>query len=177
MPTYRIIPERSPVTIDAESSMHPVHASSSAVTGTLELRLDGQGRPDLDAPYAARLSVPVESITSGHGLQDREMHRRLDTRRHPRIGVEVTDAARLADDGRYRAKARITVRGETRDVEGEVALSVDGDQLVVEGQQTIDMRIFGVDPPRLLVIKVQPEVVVRVRLVAQREASGDKEAE
>src|ERR1700686_3160243 len=138
MPTFRVLPEESPVSIDAQSSMHPVVAQSRALTGTIDVELDENGQPVLDAPYAARLRVPADSIRSGHGLQDREMHRRLDTKRYPDITVDLTDVSASEANRSYHAKARIAVRGQSQEVEGDVTLTVDGDRLVVEGGEAID---------------------------------------
>lgn len=169
MPTYAVIPTDSPVMLESESNLHPVHIESRQLTGTVEVALDAAGKPDLSTPVQAHLRIPVDSLRSGNGLQDREMQRRLDTRRNPEITVEVTDVTALDADGRYHATARIAVRGQSELVDGDVAVSIDGDRLVVEGEQTIDMRSFGVQPPRLLVLKVQPEVLVHVRITAQRQ--------
>jgi hypothetical protein len=168
MPTFHVVPAESPVLIDARSSVHPVRAQSRELSGTVTVELDPAGRPELAAPYAAHLRLPVESIHSGHSLQDREMYRRLDTRRHPDITVELTEAVAVDGDRRYRARARIGVRGQVQLVEGEVTVATEGDRLLVEGEKTIDMRIFGMEPPRLLMLKVEPEFLVRVRITAQR---------
>lgn len=172
MARFRVVSRDSPVTIDAVSTMHPVHATSTQLTGTIEVELDGSGAVDLASPHAAHLVLPVESLSSGHGVQDREMRRRLDTKRHPTITVDVAEAT-PADGGRLRASARVTVRGQTEALDGEVSLSVDGDRLVVEGEKRVDMRTFGIDPPRLLILKVEPEVTVRVRITADRESSAE----
>ena len=37
------------------------------------------------------------------------------------------------------------------------------------GESTFDIRDFGMEPPRILMLKVQPEVGVRVEIVAERE--------
>lgn len=169
MATYLVLPRESPVTIHAQSSMHPVRATSLALTGSVEFELGDGGVPDLGRPYSAELRLALETIRSGNQLQDREMHRRLDARHHPDIAVEVTEVTASGGDQQYRATARLTVRGITREVEAGIRLAVDGDRLIVDGEKVIDMRWFGVDPPRLLVLKVQPEVVVRVRVTARRQ--------
>ena len=169
MATYLVLPRESPVTVDAQSSVHPVRATSLALTGSIEFELGDHGRPDLGRPYRAELRLALESIRSGNRLQDREMQRRLRSRHDPDIVVEVTEATGPGGDQAYRATARLTVRGITREVEAGIRLAIDGDRLVVEGEKVIDMRWFGVDPPRLLVLKVQPEVVVRVRVTALRQ--------
>jgi polyisoprenoid-binding protein YceI len=166
---YLVVSDESPVTIDASSSMHPVRATSTALAGTVEFELGDHGRPDLDRPYRAELRLALTSIRSGNRLQDREMHRRLDSRHHPEIAVEATEVTRSGGDQHYRAIARLTVRGFTREVDADIRLAIDGDRVVIEGERVIDMRWFGIQPPRLVLLKVQPEVVVRVRITARRQ--------
>jgi polyisoprenoid-binding protein YceI len=63
----------------------------------------------------------------------------------------------------------LTFHGVTRPCEGEMELEVlDERTMRLTGESTFDVRDFGVDPPRLLVLKVEPEVVVRVELIAMR---------
>jgi polyisoprenoid-binding protein YceI len=171
MATFNVLSQESPVSVDAQTTGHPVHAESHALSGTVDVELDEQGHPNLAQPYSAHLQVPVETLRSGHNLQDREMHRRLDTRHFPDITVDLTEVTPAEEtEGHYRAKARLSVRGQTQEVEGDVTLSVDGDRIVIEGEKTIDMRSFGVAPPNLIVLRVAPEVGVRVRVTAQRQA-------
>ena len=37
------------------------------------------------------------------------------------------------------------------------------------GQSTFDIRDFGMEPPRILLLKVEPDVTVRVEIVATKE--------
>ena len=45
----------------------------------------------------------------------------------------------------------------------------DGGRLVLNGQHTFDMRDFGVNPPRIFTLRVEPQVRVSVRLVTEEE--------
>jgi hypothetical protein len=45
----------------------------------------------------------------------------------------------------------------------------DARSVRLDGQQTFDMRDFGMNPPRILTLRVHPEVTVRVAIVASRE--------
>lgn len=166
MTLYRVVPQQSPVEIEGKSTVHGVHARSQALSGVLEVTLGENGWPRLDAPYSAKLTLPVESIRSDSSLQDREMYRRLDVRRHPNVEVEVVKAEALDSPGRYRATARVTVAGTTRELTGDVALSVEDGRLVVQGEQELDIRDFGIEPPRLLLLKVDPHVRVKVQVTA-----------
>ena len=46
----------------------------------------------------------------------------------------------------------------------------DERSLVIEGEQIFDIRDFGVQPPKILMLKVHPDVRVRVKVVAQQES-------
>jgi hypothetical protein len=166
---FRIIPASSSVSTATRSSVHSVHAESRALTGSIEGQLDEDGLPQFEAPHHARIQVPVESMRSGNRLQDAEMLRRLDPRRHPLIEVIIDRAWRLEGDGSCRAAFRVAAHGRTQSFEEDFRLRLEGRRLVVEGEHTFDMRDFDVKPPRFLTLKVEPEVTVRARIVADRE--------
>ena len=58
----------------------------------------------------------------------------------------------------------------TNTYEEEMTMTQDDDgTLQLEGESTFDIRDFGMEPPRILMLKVEPEVSVRVEIVAERE--------
>jgi polyisoprenoid-binding protein YceI len=96
------------------------------------------------------------------------MLRRVDARRYPRIRGETTELAEC--NGGYRIRGDLTFHGVTRQVEGEVRISApDEHSLIIEGEQIFDIRDFGVTPPKILMLKVHPDVRVRVKVFAQQE--------
>jgi polyisoprenoid-binding protein YceI len=114
-----------------------------------------------------RIEVPVATLRSGNPLEDAELQRRVDARRYPTIAGEVRTAAALEDDGRFRVEGDLTFHGVTKAVTGEVRVTVDGDSLRMEGEQTFDVRQFGIKPPRILMLRVEPDVRVRIELVLE----------
>lgn len=170
MPVYRIAPERSQVWIEARSSLHPIHGEGRGLEGSIEAEVI-DGRLDLNGAPKIRLELPVESLKSGKSLEDAEMMRRIDARRYPTIRGNVVEMNESAA-GRYKVRGDLTFHGVTKTVEGEVSISMpDGDGTIVfEGEQTFDIRDFGVTPPKILMLKVHPDVKVRVRVVAEQEA-------
>jgi hypothetical protein len=166
--TFKINPG-SLVSTEMRSSVHGLHAETRALTGSIQGELDGEGLPRFEAPHGARLEVPVESMRSGNRLQDMEMRRRLEPRKHPLIEVIVHRAWRLEGDGRCRAACTVTAHGRTQSFEEDFRLLLEGGRLTVEGHHTFDMRNFDVKPPRFLALKVEPEVTVTARIVADRE--------
>jgi YceI-like protein len=167
--TYRIVPDLSQVWIEAKSSLHPIHGEGKGLSGSIEAEVV-DGRLNLNGTPQIQLEMPIEALKSGKGLEDAEMLRRVDARRYPTIRGVVTEV-RESSPGHYRMSGDLTFHGVTKSVEGLISLSQpDGDGTIVfEGEQIFDIRDFGVQPPKILMFKVHPDVTVRVRVVAQQE--------
>ena len=93
--------------------------------------------------------------------------RRVDARKYPMIRGVVRDMMAQGEDGRYLVTGNLTFHGVTQTVEGEVTLSRPDDRtVVIEGTQEFDIRDYKVALPKILMIKVHPEVQVRIRVEA-----------
>jgi polyisoprenoid-binding protein YceI len=154
------------VSIHARSSVHPIDGRASAVTGTVEAELVDVGDGGI-ALTGGRLEVPIEALKSGNPLEDAELKRRVDARRFPTIAGEMRSASALGSDGRFRVEGDLTFHGVTKSITDELRVTREGDQLRIEGEHTFDIRDFGVKPPRILLLRVYPEVQVRIELVAE----------
>ena len=73
------------------------------------------------------------------------------------------------EDGRYRVRGDVTFKGVTRPSEDEMTVAVDGDVIRLQGASVFDIRDFGMEPPRILMLKVAPDVTVTVDIVARKE--------
>jgi polyisoprenoid-binding protein YceI len=167
MARYQIIPARSRLWAEAKSSLHPIKAESSGLDGYIEVRIDG-GKPDLNEAPKGKIEVEVESLKTGNMLYDRELERQLDVRKYPRIRGEILEVKELEAGRRYRVRGNMSLHGVTKTVEGEVNLKVlDDGNFEVEGEKVFDIRDFGLTPPKILMLKVYPDVKVRGRVVAQ----------
>jgi polyisoprenoid-binding protein YceI len=166
---YRIDPDRSRVAIDATSSLHPIHTETNGLEGWVELDVDGGGLVACDGASAAHLELPVERLRSGNAMEDRELRRRIDARRFPTISGDLTTIQAIGQDGRYRVRGDITFKGVTRPSEDEMSVAVDGDVIRLQGASVFDIREFGMEPPRILMLKVAPNVTVTVDIVARKE--------
>lgn len=166
MTRFEIVPDRSTVWIEAESSLHPVHGESTGLQGHIEATLQ-DGKLDTSRDPVFRISLPIEELKSGNRLQDREMARRVEAKKHPTIDGGSTDAKHVEAD-RYLVRGNLTFHGVTREVEGEVRIThPDATTIVIEGEQVFDIRDFDVKPPKILTLKVHPEVNVRIKVIAQ----------
>lgn len=167
MMRYTIDPEASRVWIKGTSSVHPIHAEANGLTGWLSAETDGGHFVDDD--ITGHVEIAVDLLASGNELVDRETQRRIDAKHHPLITGDIITVDAVSND-----VADITgivgFRGEDVEVSGTVGIEDAGDRLVLEGAQTLDVRRWGLKPPRLLVIRVYPEIEVAIRLELVPEA-------
>jgi polyisoprenoid-binding protein YceI len=166
---YRILPERSQVYIDARSSVHPIHSSTDGREGFVELELDGDGAVDLAVKPTGQLSFAVSKLASGNRMEDRELQKRLDSRRYPTIKGVLEQMEPAGAPGSYKVSGEITLKGVTRPHEDLMEIrAVDDSTISLSGKSRFDIREFGMEPPRVLILKVEPEVDVRVEIIAEK---------
>ncbi|MDX1523444.1 MAG: YceI family protein [Anaerolineae bacterium] len=169
MPRFRPVRHRSEFRVDARSNVHPIQASSSELEGFFEAALLDNGQLDLSVAPSGRLEIYIDSLDSGNKLIDREAQRRFNTRRYPSIIAEVVAIEETTENGAYRATGDLTFHGETQRLEDDLVVrQVDDDTIEVSGEITIDVRDFGVQPPRMLMLKVYPDIKVTLKVVAKR---------
>jgi polyisoprenoid-binding protein YceI len=168
---FRIVPDRSAVSIEGSSSVHPIKTRTVGLEGYVDFDLQDGGLVDLRAQPRGELSLDVVRLSSGNPLEDREMRRRIDARRFPTIQGRLSEMAETEHEGRYRVRGEVTFRGVTRSHEDEMTVSsVDDHTVKLEGESTFDIRDFGMQPPRILMLRVHPEVTVRIEVWAERES-------
>jgi polyisoprenoid-binding protein YceI len=168
---YRIVPERSTVSIEARSSIHPIHSSTDGLEGFVDLEVGPDGGVDLAAKPVGQLSLPVRRLSSGNRMEDREMQKRIDARRYPTINGVLDQLEPTDGDSNYRVTGEITFRGVARHHEDQMTIhAVDDHTLELAGKSRFDIRDFGMEPPRILLLKVDPQVDVQVDIVAVKEA-------
>ena len=168
MARFRISPQRSELWAQARSSLHPVRVHTSGLEGVVEAELV-DGRVELRTP--TYVQVETQRLRSGNALVDGELQRRLEARKFPRIRGELTGLGAGNGPGTTRLTGELTLHGVTRKLDVDVTVrQLDARTLEIEGARAIDMRDFGWPPPSFLMFKMHPEVQVRARLVAEREA-------
>lgn len=158
MTRYAIDTDESTITLHARTSLHPVVASAP-VSGWFEAELDDGGFVE-GTSLGGRLEVAVDAIKSGNPLYDAETRRRIDVGAHPTIVAEIT-ATTSTDGADAVIEGVVDFHGESAKLEGEVSVAT-GPELTGEG--TVDIRWWGLQPPRLLAFRVEPDVVVSIHL-------------
>jgi hypothetical protein len=158
------------VSIVARSNVHPIHSTTSGLEGFIDLDVAPDGAIDLAIKPVAQLSLAVRRLSSGNALEDREMQRRIDARRFPTISGVLEAIERTNADSSYRVTGKITFRGAARRYQDEMTIRpLDGDTLALAGQSRFDIRDFDMEPPRFMMLRVDPQVQVAVDIIARKE--------
>jgi polyisoprenoid-binding protein YceI len=159
---------RSCVWVSGRSSLHPINTETRGITGWFEASRREDGSLDLDLPVAGELELAVARLTSGNQLYDRELRRRIDARRHPTIQGRVTKISADGAHPRYSVAGDIVFHGKTRSFEHGMDINLDDGEVSLTGDYVFDIREFGMKPPSMLMVRVYPEIAVRVELYGIR---------
>jgi polyisoprenoid-binding protein YceI len=159
---------RSCVWVSGRSSLHPINTETRGITGWFEASGREDGSLDLDLPIAGELQLAVERLTSGNQLYDHELRRRIDARRYPTIEGRVTKISADGAHPRYSVAGDIVFHGKTRSFEHGMDIELGDDEVSLTGDYVFDIREFGMKPPSMLMIRVYPEIAVRVEIYGTR---------
>ena len=164
MARYELQPDVSLVHVFARSTLRPF-TGAAPISGHLDVSVR-DGRLDLDQPCAGELRLRVDELRGEVPHLDRELRNRMDSIRYPTVTAVLTEV-RPGSAGGYRMSGELTLHGRTKLVSGDATVVVKPDgPLTLQGVLHLDMRDFGLVPPRLLVLRVHPEIEVRLGVTA-----------
>jgi polyisoprenoid-binding protein YceI len=160
---------RSGVWVSGRSRLHPINTETRGITGWFEAATSTDGSLDLDQPVSGELELAVERLTSGNQLYDRELRRRIDARRYPTIAGRITNIVADESHPDYFVTGEISFHGKTRTFSHRMQIEVRDDGISLTGQDVFDIREFDMKPPSMLMVRVYPEIGVRVELQGERD--------
>jgi polyisoprenoid-binding protein YceI len=164
--TYAITAD-SYLDIRAYSTLpNPIRGRATGVTGTIVANVEN-GRLVLDPMPSMRVEIPVAKLSSGNEFQDREVRKLIGGTQSPNIIAELRHAQAGDRPDVYVMQGAITLKGSRQEYSGDVTISVDGRRITFDGAQKIDIRTFGIQPPRILTIQIYPDFDVTMHLVAE----------
>lgn len=167
--SFRVLPDRAAVVFVARSNAGPITFGATGIEGSIDAQVD-RGAVTVRVPPVARLQVPIDKLTSGNQLYDAELMRRVDARQFPNAVVELQKVSPVGSTGRYHVQGELTFHGVTQSMEGTVSVTFPSpEQMVVEGEQVLDMRHFHITPPTVAMLRIYPDVRVQLHLEARIE--------
>ena len=155
---------RSCVWVSGRSSLHPINTETRGLKGWFEAGIGTDGSLNLDQPVSGELELAVERLTSGNQLYDRELRRRMDARRYPTIAGRITNIVVDGSHPDYLVTGEISFHGKTRTFSHGMQIEGRENSISLTGEDVFDVREFGMKPPSMLMVRVYPEISVRVEL-------------
>jgi polyisoprenoid-binding protein YceI len=167
MTRYSIVSQRSRVAVEVKSTLQRLEVVSAQLAG--EIEADVQDGRIVPASVKASFSLPAISLLSGNWLVDRDVRVVLETRKYPEISGEVVEVKAADGSGNYWVRGNLRLHGAVREVQGCASLAETSDHHVVfEASTTLDYTLFNLAPPKLLMLRVEPEVQLSGRVFAER---------
>lgn len=126
----------------------------------------------LPAVRSGAVQVPVRSLDCGIGLQNSHLFETLGAKEHTAISFSLSDyvVERVESVSRVRMQGLLRIAGTERAValHGSVFRNAAG-QLVLRGEREIDVRDFGIKPPRRFfgLLRVRKDVTVHFEVVVR----------
>ena len=165
---YTIVPGSSRATFYAHATGHDFSGTTTDVRG--HARFGSQG-PVTD--LSGEVRVGAADLDTGIGKRNEEMRRLLETEAHPDLVLRVRSLTMGNPAGAPPAAAKLDVELEVRGVRKPlrvpISLEAAQDAYVARGEFPLDIRDFGIDPPRaMLFIRMDPAVRVEFEARFQR---------
>jgi hypothetical protein len=166
---FHLVPDRCAVLIEVRSTVGPISFGTIDISGTVQAVVS-DGVLCTDISPTGRLTIDMAGLNSGNHFYDAELLRRIDARRFPSATVELRQCAASGLGSRYRLAGELTFHGVTRPAEGTVNVEAKSDRrLVITGEQVFDIRDFAVPSPTVLMLRIYPDVRVRLHAEAELE--------
>ena len=166
---FLVEPERSVILIEVRSSVGPISFGAVGITGSVDATICN-GAVLADSQPRAHLDIPVDQLRSGNSLYDAELLRRIDARRFRSSSIDLRESDAAGASNAFRLVGDLTFHGVSRPVEGTVSATVPtDDRIVVTGEQVFDIRDFNITSPTVLMLRIYPDVRVRLHVEANRE--------
>jgi hypothetical protein len=169
--TLRLDPDRSAVLIDVRSTVGPISFGTTGVSGSLEAAMVN-GVLSTDVAAQGSITFDVTALHSGNRLYDAELLRRIDARRYPAVTVKLEQCAAGGPGSRFTLTGEVNFHGVSRVVEGTVQLeAISATRILVTGEQVFDIRDFSLSSPTVLMLRIYPDIRVRLHVEAELEAT------
>ena len=176
-----IASEGSRIWFEGTSTLHDYMCETDSFTAKMTTS-DVEKVQNAIADMAMVVSIPVRSLKSPKGERlEKKMYEHLNANEHPFIYYELESTESIVSVGDSLApaihtKGWLSVAGVTRPVEIMVKCAADFGQVVnLTGSIALDMKDFGVDPPKMMLgaLRTSKDIVVHFDLVMRNELTAE----
>lgn len=177
---FIVASDRSRLVIEVRTNIGPIAFSNNNLKGWVIADICGNELRG-ESSSEAEIEVNIEDFVSGNPIYDRELSRRIDAQKFPTARLRLLEARRIGNGNCYRVCGGLTIHGVSVGLQGKVtAMMLDPSNsnviekpgLCVTGEQTIDIRLFNLQPPQMPIFKFYPDVILSLQLEADRVATS-----
>lgn len=156
--TYKV---SGKLAVKARSNVHD--------TTTVWDKISGDVEADPDAIEAAKASFAVDmtSFDAGDWLKNRKLRKDFDLDQHATATFSLETVSDIVRDGtkfEARAKGTLRWRGKTVPLELVGKGTLDNQRLAANATFTLDIKLLGLQAPKLFVFKMEDVVTVEVAI-------------
>lgn len=163
------------IRVTGTSTMHDWTMTGSGIKGSLivaDTLVAAASAEGLAAvPPQAVIEIPVMSIKAEHEKMNNLMADALKASKNPNIRYQLTGAmlAKAGSPFVVATTGKLTIAGQTNDLEMQVTGTRSGELLVLTGETPIRMSDYGIKPPTAMLgtIKTGNDVNVSFRWVVE----------
>jgi len=148
---YRLSGDNYTLKIEGTSNIHDWEMEAEEVTGTAMVQFGENG---LEGFEKVNVSVRSKKIESGKRIMNNKTYDALEVDDHPGIHYELISVSNLKTSGDQfsgEATGKLQIAGEssimTIPFEGKI---VDGNNFKINGNFSLKMTEFGIDPPKAM---------------------------
>lgn len=111
-------------------------------------------------------TLTLETLKTDKKLRDKHMYDALETSEHPEATfkgkVDQSFDPKQEGEQKISLKGTFTIHGESQELEIPGTLTVKGDDIKFTANWSINITDYGIEPPKVLSIKVEPEHTLSV---------------
>lgn len=159
----------SSVQVAADSSVHPITAEIHGLRGEATCEV-ADGAPVPGPGTAGWIEGDVAQLETGKKLEDIALRKQIDAKKFPTVRYEVRSVE--GTGGSFKVTGAFTFHGQTKEFTDDCSARIDGGQLMVDAEHTVDIRDFGVKPFKVLTLSIQPEVTLTLHLIGAESGGG-----
>jgi polyisoprenoid-binding protein YceI len=166
VPRFRVNPERSRVVATVRATLQQIEVEARNLTGSFAA--DVESGKLIGALPSGDFDIRVADLTAGNPLFDLDLRRTLDARKFPMIAGSIRRVEAAEVPGEYAVEGELRMHGVSRPVAGRVSLQhLANGAIGLDGEMRLVLGDFGIQPRRMLMMTVNPEVHVVAHVVAE----------